>query len=143
VVTSIIDSDDASAFSMPEEVHVTSCALEFSSDTLAARSWAFDGTLISVGEVGDSQMGNVPAATFEVNHWFGGDAPGVTVQFDVDAISEFVTEVTPGTRLLVTGEPRWGGQPLDDAVAWGCGFTQPWTSTSAQQWSAVFDASGR
>jgi hypothetical protein len=106
---------------------------------LAARSWAFDGTLISVGDIPDSQMGNVPAATFDVNHWYrGGDTPQVTVQFDMGTISEFVPEVTPGTRLLVAGEPRWGGQPLIDPVAWGCGFTQPWSSTSAQQWSAVF-----
>jgi hypothetical protein len=139
-VTSSIESDDASAFTTPEATSLGSCAFEYSNDTLAARSWAFDGTLVSVGDLADSQKGNVPAATFEVNHWYrGGDTPQVTVQFDMGAISEFVPEVSGGTRLLVAGEPRWGGQPLDDPVAWGCGFTQPWTSTSAEQWSAVFD----
>jgi len=84
-------------------------------------------------------MGHVPAATFKVNNWYrGGDTPQVTVQFDAGQLSEFVPEVTPGTRLLVAGEPRWGGQPLDNPVAWGCGFTQLWTSTSAQEWSVVF-----
>ena len=139
LITSNSESDDASAFTMPEATSVSSCAFEYNSETLAARSLAFDGTLVSVGDVADSQMGNVPAATFDVNHWFrGGDTPQVTVQFDMGTISEFVQDVTTGARLLVAGEPRWGGQALNDPVAWGCGFTQPWSSTSAQQWSAVF-----
>ena len=141
LVTSIIESDDASAFTMPEAASISSCAFEYASHTLAERTWAFDGTLVSVGDVADSQMGHVPAATFEVNNWYrGGDTPQITVQFDMGQLSEFVPEVTPGTRLLVAGEPRWGGQPLDNPVAWGCGFTQLWTSTSAQEWSAVFSA---
>ena len=139
LITSSTESDVASAFTMPEATSVSSCAFEYNSETLAARSWAFDGTLISVGDVADSQMGSVPAATFDVNHWYrGGDTPQATVQFDMGTISEFVPEVTQGTRLLVAGEPRWGGAPLIDPVAWGCGFTQPWSSTSAQRWSAVF-----
>jgi hypothetical protein len=141
IVTSMTESDDASVFTKPEAISVGSCAFEYNSESLAERSWAFDGTLVSVGDVADSQMGSVPAATFEVTHWYrGGDSARVTVQFDMGTIGEFVPEVATGARLLVAGEPRWGGQALDDPVAWGCGFTQPWSSTSARQWSAAFDA---
>lgn len=84
------------------------CAFEFNEGTLAERGWVFDGTLIEFSTGADSQLGDVPTAT------------------------------DTGARLLVTGEPRWGGEPLDDAVAWGCGFTQPWTSSAAEQWSTAF-----
>lgn len=51
---------------------------------------------------------------------------------------ELAPTITAGTRLLVTGEPRWGGAPLDEPVAWGCGFTQAWTTAAAQRWTEVF-----
>ena len=47
-------------------------------------------------------------------------------------------EAEPGTRLLVSGEPRWGGDTLDDAIAWPCGFTQPWTEETASEWQTAF-----
>ncbi|MGZ4724548.1 MAG: hypothetical protein ACXV5U_08960 [Ilumatobacteraceae bacterium] len=65
----------------------------------------------------------------------------MTVQFEMGAISEFVPQVVPGTRLLVTGEPRWGGQPLDDPIAWGCGFTQRWSTGAANSWANALAAS--
>jgi hypothetical protein len=112
LVTSIIESDEATAFTMPAEAKVGSCAFEYTEATLAERSWAFDGTLIAVGTVGDSRMGSVPSATFDVKHWYrGGSSQHVTVQFEMGTTSELVPEVASGTRLLVSGEPRWGGQP--------------------------------
>lgn len=42
-----------------------------------------------------------------------------------------------GTRLLVSGEPRWGGEPLEDPLAWTCGFTQPWSEDAAAEWEAA------
>lgn len=118
-----------------------SCAFEYNPSTLAERSWAFDGTLISLDSVDDSQLGPVPSATFSVNQWYrGGSGDLVTVQFEMGSISEFVREVEPGARLLVTGEPRWGGQPLDDPVAWGCGFTQSWNADAAESWAHAFGA---
>ena len=47
-------------------------------------------------------------------------------------------EVDVGERLLVTGEPRWGGEPLDDAIAWECGFTMPFSSEAADEWARTF-----
>jgi hypothetical protein len=39
-----------------------------------------------------------------------------------------------GSRLLVSGEPRWGGTPLEDPIAWGCGFTRYYDSGTAKSW---------
>lgn len=43
-----------------------------------------------------------------------------------------------GTRLLVSGEPRWGGGALTDAMAWGCGFTRYYDKATADNWRAAF-----
>lgn len=115
-----------------------SCAFEYSPSTLAERTWAFDGTLVALDTTEDSHLGQVPGATFAVNHWYrGGSGDQVTVQFEVGPISEFVSNVEVGARLLVAGESRWGGEPLDDPVAWGCGFTQPWTADTATSWTSA------
>jgi hypothetical protein len=136
VTTSSVQSDVPALSTRAGVTTLGSCAVEFSEATLADRSWAFDGTLAAVGTIADSQMGTVPSATFHVNYWFrGGSARQVTVQFEMGALSEFVPSVAEGTRLLVSGEPRWGGQPLDDPVAWGCGFTQPWSADAASSWA--------
>jgi len=39
-------------------------------------------------------------------------------------MGETVPSYGVGSRLLVSGEPRWGGGALTNAIAWGCGFTQ-------------------
>ena len=115
------------------------CAFEFNATTLAERTWAFDGTLIDVGTVEDSRLGPTPSATFAVNQWYrGGTGEQVTVQYEMGMVDETAPTLTTGARLLVAGEPRWGGAPLDSAVAWGCGFTQVWTSDAAQTWTEVF-----
>jgi hypothetical protein len=109
--------------------------------TLSLRSWAFDGTVESIGVTHDSRLGSVPSATFSVNRWYkGGNDEKVTVQYEVGSISEFVPATGPGTRMLLAGEPRWGGQPLDDPVAWGCGFSLPWTDTAERAWVKSFAA---
>jgi hypothetical protein len=129
-------SETPSTSSDVRVVTVASCAFEYDPSALAERSWAFDGTLVSLGTLVDSQLGTVPAATFTVNHWYrGGSGSKATVQFEMGPISEHVLDTEIGARLLVTGEPRWGGQPLEDPVAWGCGFTQPWTAEAADSWA--------
>ncbi len=116
-----------------------SCAFAFTDRTLAERAWAFDGTATRESTGLDSHFGAVPTTTFRVNHWYkGGSAAAVTVEFSFDRSEDQTIHGGIGTRLLVTGEPRWGGKPLDEPVAWGCGFTQVWTAQAAQQWSAVF-----
>ena len=118
-----------------------SCVAESNASTLSQRSWAFDGTVESIGVTEDSRVGSVPSATFSVNRWYkGGHDEKVTVQYEAGSISEFVPATGPGARMLVAGEPRWGGQPLDDPVAWGCGFSLPWTDSAERAWAKSFAA---
>jgi hypothetical protein len=51
----------------------------------------------------------------------------------------FVTSVgnagyAVGSRLLVTGESRWGGAPLEDPVAWYFGFSPTYDTETARNW---------
>lgn len=136
-----LDSDTPLPSANVGVVTAASCAFEYDPAALAERAWAFDGTLVSLGTLEDSHLGSVPAATFTVNHWYrGGSGNGVTVQFETGPIAEYVPDTEIGARLPVTGEPRWGGQPLDDPVAWGCGFTQAWTADAAESWANALGA---
>jgi hypothetical protein len=120
-----------------------SCALVYGVDTLRQRSWAFDGTVTAISEGRDSRLGAVPVAIFDVHRWYkGGSGTEVTVQIGERVpqgnvvADDIATGV--GSRLLVTGESRWGGEPLDDAIAWGCGFTQPWSEAAERDWLTAF-----
>lgn len=116
-----------------------SCVSGYTKEGLAERSWAFDGTVIALSTGKDSHIGGVATATFAVNHWFkGGSNKEVTIEYEQGPLSELAPAAATDTRLLVTGEPRWGGAPLEDAVAWGCGYTQAWTPSAAEQWTTVF-----
>jgi hypothetical protein len=44
-----------------------------------------------------------------------------------------------GSRLLVSGEPRFGGAALDDPIAWACGFTRWYNEADAQTWEQAFN----
>ena len=112
-----------------------SCATGYSPASLRKRSFAFDGVVTQVRAAQDRHLPaghqGVTEAVFKVNKWFtghGGQAVTVTVQ----------RHVSPGDRLLVAGEPRWGGHPLDDPIAWECGFTTPYYPDAAAQWKAAF-----
>ena len=126
-----------------------SCVEEYGAETLAGRDFAFDGTVEAVGEAdasdveGDSD-GSVPV-TFTVAEWFvGGDGDRVTVDMPAPGIvsSDGGIAYEVGTRLLVSGEPRFGGEPLDAAVAWGCGFTRAYDDATAAEWRATFAEQG-
>jgi hypothetical protein len=113
---------------------------------VAGRGFAFDGTVEQIGpgqsdRAGAGRLGYA-GVTFAVHEWFvGGSADSVTV--DMPPPSEQVTldESPPsyqvGDRLLVSGEPRWGGAPLEDAIAWGCGFTRTYDAGIAKEWLAA------
>lgn len=102
-------------------------------DTLAQRDFAFDGVVTALR--GD-------LVTFEVREWFRGDGPPeYTIAVPVYGSSQMEPREAPysvGTRLLVSGEPRWGGAPLDDAVVWSCDFTRYWDQATYEEWSSTF-----
>lgn len=118
-----------------------SCVESYSLETLQNRDFAFDGTVVrmgpSVSDRGDDGDLNFAGITFEVREWFvGGDAEEVTV--DLQSVGEGSAEedlpFQVETRLLVSGEPRWGGAPLDSPIAWGCGFSRYYEQQTATAW---------
>ena len=122
-----------------------SCVQTYAPDTLVQRSFAFDGTVTSIEIRKDPRLPEGERAvrwvSFHVHRWFrGGTAPEVAVWIENLNIESSIgaVEAEPGTRLLVSGEPRWGGDALDDPIAWPCGFTQPWTEEAAAEWETAF-----
>jgi len=118
-----------------------SCVESYSPETLQNRAFAFDGIVVrlgpSVSDRGDDGDLDLAGITFEVREWFvGGDADEVTV--DLQSVGEGTAEedlpFQVGTRLLVSGEPRWGGAPLDSPIAWGCGFSRYYDEQTATAW---------
>lgn len=125
-----------------------SCVEEYSTEALAGRDFAFAGQVAAIAgtEADPAAEGDHDGSvrvTFAVTEWFAGDGPErVTVDMPAagtDSVEAPAYEV--GTRLLVSGEPRFGGEPLDAPVAWGCGFTRPWDEATAAEWRAAFAAS--
>lgn len=117
-----------------------SCVEAYSLAALASRSFAFDG------EVTEISPGN--QVTFRVFEWFaGGEGDRVTIQMyaapdsSAGVPSEFGPEYAEGTRMLVSGEPRWGGAPLNDAIAWSCGFSRVYSLDAATEWDEATSAS--
>lgn len=133
-----------------------SCAVEYSPTSVTGRAFAFDGTVTAIGparsnrasvDLGAAREGLAPldlvAATFSVNQWYrGGSGSTVTVDFTPPEVGHVMDESGPsygvGTRLLVSGESRWGGAALTDAIAWGCGFTRYYDKATADSWRAAF-----
>lgn len=131
----------------PAEPVATRCVEEYSPDTLRNRAFAFDGTVVSIDlrqdpqlEVEEEDDSRVPWVSFSVHRWYrggSGDEVGVWIEnLNIETSAGTIT-AEPGTRLLVAGEPRWGGAPLDDAIAWPCGFTQPYMPEVAAEWEAA------
>ena len=121
-----------------------SCVEVYSPEALVNRSFAFDGTVTSIETRTDPKLpageGETPWVTFDVNAWFlGGSADTVGIWMDGLNVESSAGSVTAevGSRLLVSGEPRWGGEPLDDPLAWTCGFTQEWSQDKAAEWEAA------
>lgn len=101
---------------------LSSCVTVFTPTGLAARSYAFDGTVVAT--TGDH-------VEFVVNEWFRGAkassselrvTPGLGgAQTDDEGSPAMVI----GQRYLVAG---------DGGFVWGCGYTQPYTQTGAAAW---------
>lgn len=117
------------------------CAEEYNMDNLTHRDFAFDGTVTASGSEGES--GKV---SFDVQEWFrGGSERTAVVELTPPGLGDGRTagmETGPayqvGTRLLVSGEPRFGGPPLKDAIAWSCGFSRYYDAATAAAWRQAF-----
>jgi hypothetical protein len=124
-----------------------SCVEDYSPAAVAERSFAFDGTVTEIGPGTTDRPGvelGLAAVTFKVNEWFvGGSEATVTVDMTPPDAAVQTADAEPaygvGTRLLVTGEPRWGGAPLEDAIAWGCDFSRYHDEATADRWRAAFE----
>jgi hypothetical protein len=111
-----------------------SCVESYAPQAVAGRSFAFDGEVVRIGpsvsDRGDGGDLNLPGVTFEVREWFsGGEGDTVTVDMQVPDSAYGV-----GSRLLVSGEPRWGGSPLTKPIAWACGFSRYYDTETAAAW---------
>ncbi|GAA2635631.1 hypothetical protein [Paractinoplanes durhamensis] len=125
------------------------CVKAYSPRTVAENTFAFDGTVTGIGPARTErspQPGRLDlrSVTFQVHTWFkGGSAGTAVVDMDAPAVGsttggEGVPAYQIGTRLLVSGMPRWGdAAPLTDAIAWGCGFTRYYSPSMAAAWAAA------
>lgn len=120
-----------------------SCAKQYSPREVARRAFAFSGAVRSIGASRTNRKGvELPlvSATFSVDRWFsGGSGPVVTVDI-ADPKGRSSLEPPPftvGTRLLVSGEHRWGEASVKDLLAWSCGFTRYDDPATAEQWRAA------
>jgi hypothetical protein len=134
-----------------------SCVAGYSLHTLQARAFAFDGTVVHLESArshrssGPSSPLDYVAVRFKVNEWFrGGHAPYVTVSGFPPSTEHTDAEDAPGganygvgSRLLVSGEPRWGSKPLNDPMAWACGFTRYFDARTAAAWRHAFSVKGK
>lgn len=111
-----------------------SCVESYAPKAVAGRAFAFDGVVVAVGrsvsDRGDDADLGLQGVTFEVREWFSGSrADTVTVDLQAPGSAYGV-----GSRLLVSGEARWGGSPLDAPIAWGCGFSRYHDPETAKAW---------
>jgi hypothetical protein len=136
-----VDSPSTGALFSAE---TTSCVESYNPAAVRGRAFAFDGEVVEVGpSVTNRSDGSELAmvgVTFAVREWFsgGGDDTFTVDMLPPDQASEPSSEHGPayalGSRLLVSGEPRWGGQPLESPIAWTCGFTRYYDQDAAAQW---------
>jgi hypothetical protein len=126
-----------------ETQKLASCVESYSPRAVSGRGFAFDGTVVHVGEGTTDRPGSghlgYAGVTFAINEWFiGGGGTSMTVDMEPPSAGQRTEEIPPsydvGTRLLVSGESRWGGRGLEDALAWGCGFTRSYDAETARDW---------
>lgn len=114
-----------------------SCAEPFSVESLAARGFAFDGTITEVVPPADPEAVGPAAAAevvFEVHRWYaGGGGDTITLKtYELPGVISSVEgslDLSVGSRLLASG---------DDVFLWSCGFSMPWTEASAQLFEDAF-----
>jgi hypothetical protein len=100
------------------------CVEPCNTDTITNRAFAVDGTIAHVadGSVDPRSFAYVDV-TFDVHEWFrGGGTTRVIIQMNLPVGEPSVGDRYDGyyktsDRLPVMGAVRWGGEPLDNAIA--------------------------
>ncbi|GAA2480071.1 hypothetical protein [Winogradskya humida] len=138
--TSARPSEAKPSEAKPGGSELASCVKGYSPATLAKQDFAFDGTVVGVGPgITNRRDGTGILATvgvsFHVNVWFKGGTRDTVVVDMMPAPAGRADWTAIGTRLLVSGMPRWGGAPLDDPIAWECGFTRYYSPGMAAEWA--------
>jgi hypothetical protein len=108
-----------------------SCVEPFSRESLAARDFAFDGTITDIAVPEDSELPT--EVTFAVERWYKGDG-GESVTLKTYERPGTVSsaggpELAVGARLLASG---------DDVYLWGCGFSLPYNRANADLFENAF-----
>ena len=121
----------------------SSCVEEYSPKTVTGRAFAFDGRVVNIAErrSGNDEADPYVPVTFTVSRWFrGGHGDQITVAMFPPEAHTTVDNASyaVGSRLLVSGEDRWGSSLLDNPIAWACGFTRWYNQADAQVWEQAF-----
>lgn len=155
--TTLVPAPSAGRGALPLGGVALRCVESYNLQTLQNRAFAFDGTVVSIGPerynrvAGPAGDPGYLGVTFKVNGWFrGGSQATVTVDMlsptkeliNDGSISSQKASYGIGSRLLVSGEPRWGGLPLQDPVGWACGFTRYYDQQTADSWRHAFASKG-
>lgn len=122
------------------------CVEMYSPAALADTAFAFDGTVTGIGPASSRRAGAafpLVGVTFHVNEWFRGGSSG-TVTVDWYPPHQGNSNTDPslasygvGSRMLVSGGPRWSKAPLESPIAWTCGFTRYYDPQTAAEWAAA------
>lgn len=155
LATQALDADDPQGVRNPTagrtgplgDGGAASCVESYTPQAVTNRAFAFDGTVVAIGpgttDRGDESDLNLIGVTFQVHDWYAGGGGG-TITVDMQPSGQQVSTSQPetayglGSRLLISGEPRWGGSPLDDPIAWGCGFSRYYDPATAASWDRAF-----
>lgn len=135
----------ATPTSEPSRGVAASCVSIYTPAELMKRAFAFDGTVLKVVR---DLAGPMPSylVTLQVHEWFmpTEGALRLTVRTynppegSGEQVSTDFPDYAVGSRLLITGEPLWGGtNPLKNPIAWGCGFSRPFSTVDAATWRKV------
>ncbi|MEV0795754.1 hypothetical protein [Kribbella sp. NPDC050459] len=129
----------------PSQGIAGSCAVGYSPAELKKRAFAFDGTVEKAVRAPDAAFPSY-LLTFTVHEWFKPVGGGRTVtvrtatppQGSGYQVSVDFPDYTVGRRLLIAGEPQWGGaDPLKDPYAFGCGFSRAYAPGDAATWRTL------
>ena len=103
----------------------TAMCIQYTTDILLERQFAFDGTVIAI---------NGNQARFTVNTVFWG-VTGSSITLTSDQMTGPIQvgldggpQLQVGSRYLVSG---------DDIYAWACGYTQEYIDAAAAEWAAL------